>query len=87
MSVAPNAPQNLPPLRRPAWLDGGRGKDPVWVIDSDALGAAGVQFRQDTSSHGLLEPLVEMTLLEFEQALARTRDKWVLADAVREEKP
>src|SRR6266542_53264 len=44
MSVAPDRPENLPFLRRPAAY-GGAGKDPVWGISLDKLGGA-LQFRQ-----------------------------------------
>jgi hypothetical protein len=55
---------------------GGKGKDPVWEIDTDDLGAD-LQFRQDSRTHGLLEPARPMALDEYEQALAATREKWV----------
>ncbi|MDB5309351.1 MAG: hypothetical protein JWO38_3553 [Gemmataceae bacterium] len=75
MSTAPTDPMNLPPFRRPAVL-GGRGKDPVWVIDTDDLDP-NLQFRQDSPTHGLIEPAGPMTLEEYEQALAATAAKWV----------
>src|SRR5262249_47423529 len=64
MSVAPNDPANLPRLRRPPVL-GGTGKDPVWEIDTDDLGPD-LQFRQDSTTHGLIEPARPMTLAEYE---------------------
>jgi hypothetical protein len=75
MSEAPNDPANLPPLRRPPAL-GGKGKDPVWEIDTADLGPD-LQSRQDTATHVLIEPARPMTLAEFEAALAATRAKWV----------
>ncbi|WP_449267433.1 Tse2 family ADP-ribosyltransferase toxin [Gemmata massiliana] len=75
MSEAPNDPANLPPLRKPASL-GGKGKDPVWEIDTTDLGPD-LQFRQDGAKHVLIEPAHPMTLAEFEQALVATRSKWV----------
>jgi hypothetical protein len=74
MSISPDSATNLPPFRRPASL-GGRGKDIVWVIDVTDLGQD-LQFRQDSATHGLIEPAREMTLLEFEQAIETTRSKW-----------
>jgi hypothetical protein len=74
MSVAPKDPANLPKNRRPASL-GGTGKDPVWEIDDTDLGED-LQCSQDTSTHGVVEVKVEMTLDEYEQALAATRGKW-----------
>ncbi len=74
MSVAPNDPANLPANRRPAAL-GGSGKDPVWEIDDAELGVE-LSHRQDSQMHGLVEVAREMTLAEYEQALAATRGKW-----------
>jgi hypothetical protein len=50
----------------------------VWVID-DAELPRELSFRRDKPTHGLVEPSVEMTLAEFQAALASTRDRWVLA--------
>lgn len=85
MSVAPLSPVNLPPLRRPPEYAGGRGKDPVWEIDTDELISAGVQFRQDSPKHGLLEPAVDMPLSKFEESLGKTREKWKLVSRPIEE--
>ena len=67
---------NLPPLRRPRSL-GGTGNDPVWWIESDGLGPE-LAFRQDNKVHGLIEPARTMTLAEFGQALADTRERWAI---------
>jgi hypothetical protein len=75
MSVAPGDPGNLPILRRPLLL-GGTGKDPAWEIESGDLGPD-LQYTQDSSTHGLIEPTQPMTLKDYEQALAATRAKWV----------
>lgn len=75
MSVAPNDPINLPPFRRPVVL-GGKGRDPVWVLDTADLGSD-LQFRQDSATHGLIEPARPVTLNEYEAAVAATRSKWV----------
>lgn len=76
MSVAPSDPALLPPLRRPASL-GGIGKHPVWEIDEAELGPD-LRFRQDTRTHGLIEPARPMTLAEYLSALVLTRDRWLL---------
>src|SRR5262249_31740809 len=76
MSVAPNDPKGLPRHRRPASL-GGLGQDPVWCIDTDDLEPE-LQFRQDSRTHGLIEPKQAMSLQEFQEALARTRNRWRL---------
>jgi hypothetical protein len=74
MSVAPDDPMNLPPIRRPKSL-GGSGKDPVWYIDMDLLGAD-LAFIQDKPTHGVIGPSRAMRLDDFEKALAATRASW-----------
>ena len=74
MSVAPDRPENLHPLRRPAAL-GGSGKDPVWYIDSAALGPD-LLFRQDSTTHGLIEPARSMTIGELQKALEVSKPFW-----------
>jgi hypothetical protein len=76
MSVAPHDPLNLVKHRRPASL-AGTGQDPVWRIDLNDLGPD-LEFRPDRAGHGLIEPKRPMTLQEFEQALAATRQRWQL---------
>jgi hypothetical protein len=74
LSVAPDRPENLHPLRRPPAY-GGSGKDPVWYIGVGSLGPD-LQFRQDSPTHGLIEPTRPMPLDGFQDALARTRSAW-----------
>jgi hypothetical protein len=74
MSVAPDSPQNLHPLRRPA-LYGGSGKDPVWYIQTAQLSNA-LQFRQDSANHGLIEPARAMALDDLQKALEATKPDW-----------
>jgi hypothetical protein len=69
--VAPDRVANLHRLRRPPGY-GGKGKDPVWWISVDDLGT-NLQFRQDSSGHGLIEPAMTMSLNDFERELERTR--------------
>jgi hypothetical protein len=76
LSAAPHDAANLPKNRRPAQLQGGIGKDPIWEIDTDDLGPA-LEFVQDKPAHGVVGPKAPMTLTEFEQALADTRARWV----------
>jgi hypothetical protein len=77
MSVAPLDPGNLAKNRRPPEVGDGTGKDPVWVLDSDDIGAE-LRFNQDKPTHGLLEPARPMTKAEFDRAIAATRDRWKL---------
>lgn len=76
LSVAPGNPSHLPPFRRPVAL-GGRGRDPVWVIDARDLGPD-LMFRPDSGTHGLIEPARPATLAEYEAALVATRPWWRL---------
>jgi hypothetical protein len=74
MSVAPYHPGNLHPLRRLVAY-GGSGKDPVWYITVAALGND-LQFRQDSATHGVIEPARPMSLDDFQKALEATRPNW-----------
>lgn len=76
MSVAPEAPIFLLPHRRPASL-GGFGFDPVWKIELEELGLA-LQFRQDSRTHGVIEPRRPMMLWEFQDVLVKTQRQWRL---------
>jgi hypothetical protein len=75
-SVAPDDPRNLPRHRRPAEF-GGTGKDPVWSIDEDDLGALLV-FRVDPDNpkHGYIEPARPLNVDSMQQALKSTRPNW-----------
>ena len=74
MSVAPDRPENLHPLRRPRAY-GGSGKDPVWYISIDLLGGD-LQFREDSARHGLIEPARTMSIDDLQKALAATKPYW-----------
>lgn len=76
MSVAPDNPMHLLRHRRPQSL-GGIGLDPVWPIESDELGPD-LQFRQDSLTHGVIEPLRPMTLSDYQSVLSVTRPMWKL---------
>lgn len=73
MSVSPNSPSNLPEHRRK--------KDPVWEIDSVYLKQFGVRYCEDKlNKHGLIKPIDEMTLPEYQQAIAKTQNYWQLVE-------
>jgi RHS repeat-associated protein len=74
MSVSPDSPWNLPEFRRPPSF-GGTGKDRVWVIQESALGID-LKFKQDTPTHGGIEPARVMTPEDFQKALAATVERW-----------
>jgi hypothetical protein len=81
ISVSPDDPMNLPFFRRPPVFQG-TGHDPVWAIDETDLGPDLI-YRPDLTNvgHGFLEPARPMTLSEYQQALAQTRDLWKRVDA------
>jgi hypothetical protein len=74
MSVAPDRPENLHPLRRPPAY-GGSGKDPVWCIAVDLLGGD-LRFQQDSATHGLIEPARAMPIDALQKALEATKLSW-----------
>jgi hypothetical protein len=74
MSVTPDRPDNLHSLRRPPAY-GGTGKDPVWCIGIDLLSGK-LRFRQDSPTHGLIEPALMMSIDEFQDALEATKLYW-----------
>jgi hypothetical protein len=74
MSVAPDHPGNLHSLRRPRAY-GGSGKDPVWYL-CIALLSDDLQFRQDSATHGMIEPARAMSIDDYEKALAATKPYW-----------
>jgi hypothetical protein len=76
MSVAPDEPRGLHPIRLPRSL-GGRGRDPVWVIEESDLGPDLTVVR-DKPGHALIVPVRPTTRDAYERALASTRDKWRL---------
>lgn len=80
MSVSPPPPYNLPTHRRPAAFDG-TGKDPVWEIKLVCLSAFQLQYRPDPhqpNKHGFIEPIKEMPLEDYQQAIVATLHEWSL---------
>ena len=77
MSVAPDNPRHLLRHRRPQGL-GGTGLDPVWSLETTELGP-NLQFRQDSPTHGVIEPQRAMTLQQYQAALSATRTRWKLS--------
>ncbi len=62
MSVAPDAPSNLPERRRPSSIAGGLGKDPAWVIDEADLGPDLCYYPDANGTrHGVIGPVRAMT--------------------------
>ncbi|HEW98667.1 MAG: hypothetical protein DRR16_01090 [Candidatus Parabeggiatoa sp. nov. 3] len=80
MSVSPPPPYNLPTHRRPAAF-GGTGKDPVWEINLVCLSTFQLQYRPDPhqpNKHGFIEPIKEMPLEDYQQAIVATLHEWSL---------
>jgi len=80
MSVSPPPPSNLPTHRRPAKF-GGTGKDPLWEINVNCLSVFQLQYRPDPhqpNKHGFIEPITEMPLEEYQQAIVATLHEWTL---------
>jgi len=77
LSIAPNDPKNLPSFRKPILL-GGTSRDPLFCINSSLIYATGgLLFRQDSPTHGLIEPNSSMTLDTFREKLAETQYNWL----------
>jgi hypothetical protein len=74
LSVEPDRPEYLHVFRRPPAL-GGLGKDPVWYITIAWLGVD-LQFREDSATHGVIEPARTMLFVDFEKALEHTKAHW-----------
>lgn len=74
MSVAPDDPLNLHPIRLPRSL-GGRGRDPVWVIEESDIGTD-LTVVHDKPGHALIAPARPMTRDDYERALTSTRGNW-----------
>ncbi len=77
MSVAPDAPTNLPRHRRPP-EHGGTGKDPVWGMQEGDLGPHLRYVSDDvlTPTHGVVEPVVPMAYEAYQRVLEGTAPYW-----------
>ena len=74
ISVAPDDPMNLKDFRRPPEYNG-TGKDPVWEIDTKDL-PSGLEFFQDSPTHGVLRPDQNMPYEGFQKLLEETLPFW-----------
>jgi hypothetical protein len=74
MSVALDAPRNLPKPRLPRSL-GGEGRDPVFTMFTARVPVA-LLVRVDCYPHALIEPGSRCPLSHFEADLAATRTLW-----------
>ncbi len=75
MSVAPDTPMNLIDFRKPKDL-GGKSNDPLWSIKVSEL-PVGLRFRQDSSSHGVIEPAAPMPYKLYKALLESTMSSWI----------
>ena len=78
-SVSPPPPENLPPSRLPREM-GGKGKDPIWQLETDDLPRE-LTYRPDPDApdtHGFIEPSWAMSFGDYLNAIHETRDMWTL---------
>ena len=78
MSVVPS-PEDLVDIRRPPAY-GGRGKDPLWSINTNTLGPK-LKYVPDIpegATHGTIQPAYPMTYNEYQNALGDTQPFWRL---------
>jgi hypothetical protein len=90
MSVAPHW-KLLPPWRIPRRLANivpkarGRNEDVCWRLGENGFVAELIgehlRFVPDRPTHGLVEPVYEMLLSNYEAALADTRVDWVIDES------
>lgn len=73
LSVAHASPENLPYGRRPPAL-GGKGKHPVWELETDELPDY-LDYTYE-SGKGLIEPSYVMEIDDYQVAIEETRDLW-----------
>jgi hypothetical protein len=77
VSVSPPPEENLPPSRLPRAL-GGKGKDPIWRLETDDLPDE-LTYRpdpDDPDTHGFIEPARVMSFADYLSAVHGTRDSW-----------
>jgi RHS repeat-associated protein len=78
MSVVPS-PEDLVDIRRPPAY-GGRGKDPLWSINTNTLGPK-LKYVPDIpegATHGTIQPAYPRTYNEYQNALGDTQPFWRL---------
>jgi hypothetical protein len=66
--------ESLPSFRKPPKF-GGKGKDPLWQIDSRQI-TGELEAVQDSPTHVSILPKVTMLLEKYETALANTQNDW-----------
>jgi hypothetical protein len=79
MSVSPPPPENLPPSRLPRDR-GGKGKDPIWQLETDDLPRE-LSYRadpDDPDAHGFIEPSWVMSFEDYQKAIHGSRTRWSL---------
>ena len=77
VSVSPPPEENLPPSRLPRVL-GGKGKDPLWRLETDDLPDE-LAYRPDPGApdtHGFIEPAREISFADYLDAVHGTRADW-----------
>lgn len=77
LSVVPGSLHNLTNARLPQAL-GGKGKDPVWVIEEDALGdgLSFVPYDSTSKPYGVVAPAHSMDASAYVDAISATQEAW-----------
>ena len=69
-------PGHLPKHRKPAWMFGGEGRDPLFVLADVLLPCDLVTTEEGTIKHYLIEPFVECPYSRYASALYHTCEHW-----------
>lgn len=77
-------PEQMPKHRKPAWLSGGEGRDPLFRIEATSLAdrasavPVGLAVRYDgMRAHAVVEPAAACSYAALMTALCLTRAFWV----------
>ena len=69
-------PNRLPKHRKPYWLFGGEGRDPLYSLDKEAIPKTLLSRQNGELSHYLIEPATSVLYPVFVQALYSTQRSW-----------
>lgn len=76
MSVTLDDPLFLPDHRLPREM-GGTGRHPVWsIVAGEFPDTLCVRIDASNERHGLVEPMLPMSVVEYRSELASTQGKW-----------
>lgn len=75
MSVFEN-PEKLPKHRKPVWMEGGIGRDPLFRMNQNLLPKELTLRCTGNDGHALVEPAYVCKYLAYSSALCGTRTSW-----------